>query len=564
MRLINCTTLQLEEFFDKNIPRYAILSHTWGDGEVSFADLTLGQAVATKKEGYQKILFTCHQALQDGVNYAWVDTCCIDKCSSSELSEAINSMFGWYRDAYTCYAYLSDVTKRSFENDLPVCRWFTRGWTLQELLAPSDAMFYDRNWEELGTKLEHANRISEITIIDVEALTVSTTGHCIEAKLGSFCVAKRMSWASRRKTSRVEDMAYCLLGIFGINMPLLYGEGQRAFVRIQEEIMKNLDDDSILAWGLDAKTRHPLGLVPDFVTAEMEKVLSVSSIMASSPRDFGSCGGLEYAAERDSTFKLTNCGLQIQLPLVPIFASPSRDFLNPPQCSGWVGLLSCSAGTNSGLVGIVLFAVGVPGSKKRVGRAHIWSGEEPCHTVVVGPRAAAQSVLEKVIVIREEESLRTRGYLLGYRQIIVNQSQAFLDTGYYVTSGTGFNIAENRQLLGYSTVWDSKAMVLTIEDQRISKDLLSFCFGPRRNILGSNFTVFMRTASKRALLGKGSSFSEEDKHKFYDYLEGQRQKDDTDEMTITDSERNSFQVTVFIREKRVYNRQIFEVNIDAV
>ncbi|KAH7397242.1 heterokaryon incompatibility protein-domain-containing protein, partial [Pyrenochaeta sp. MPI-SDFR-AT-0127] len=257
MRLINCSTLQLEDFFDLNIPRYAILSHTWGSEEVTFADFTLNQAAAIAKEGYKKIHATCKQALRDGLNYAWVDTCCIDKTSSAELSEAINSMFRWYSRSDICYAYLADVPIAEFERSFPKSKWFTRGWTLQELLAPQAVEFFDREWNKLGTRSTHAQRISEITAIEEEALVGFMIRNDYVRDLSRFCVAKKMSWASCRKTTRLEDTAYCLLGIFDINMPLLYGEGDRAFMRLQEEIIRTIVDDSILAWNLDTSTHYP-------------------------------------------------------------------------------------------------------------------------------------------------------------------------------------------------------------------------------------------------------------------------------------------------------------------
>jgi len=158
MRLVNCTTLELEEFFGTNIPSYAILSHTWGDSEVSFAEYTCNQAAVSTKEGYNKIVLTCRQARLDELNYAWVDTCCIDKSSSAELSEAINSMFAWYRSSTVCYAYLSDVFKSDLGNGLVYSRWFTRGWTLQELLAPTKMLFYDHNWVMLGSRWHLAKK----------------------------------------------------------------------------------------------------------------------------------------------------------------------------------------------------------------------------------------------------------------------------------------------------------------------------------------------------------------------------------------------------------------------
>ncbi|OIW27820.1 hypothetical protein CONLIGDRAFT_551906, partial [Coniochaeta ligniaria NRRL 30616] len=175
-------------------------------------------------------------AFRDGLAYVWIDTICIDKSSSAELSEAINSMFKWYRNAAICYAYLSDVPQVRLEYS----RWFTRGWTLQEMIAPQELRFYDANWDALGTKSDLLDRLCDITGVDTTALR--------GGNLRFFSVARKMSWASRRQTTREEDIAYCLLGIFDISMPLLYGEGSKAFIRLQEQIIKEYDDESLFAW----------------------------------------------------------------------------------------------------------------------------------------------------------------------------------------------------------------------------------------------------------------------------------------------------------------------------
>jgi hypothetical protein len=243
---------------DKTQP-YAILSHVWGakDQEVTFRDLL--DDTGKRKVGYNKIEFCAKQAKVDGLEYIWVDTCCIDKSSSAELSEAINSMYHWYEDAATCYAYLSDVSyaQQNFSHDrktvpFPESRWFKRGWTLQELVAPSNVVFYSKEWKCLGTKSELARDLIEITGID---------GRVLGGDHPSVCsIADRMSWASKRETTREEDIAYSLLGIFDINMPLLYGERGKAFIRLQEEIMKASDDQSIFAWKPSDSTL-PTGLL---------------------------------------------------------------------------------------------------------------------------------------------------------------------------------------------------------------------------------------------------------------------------------------------------------------
>ena len=184
-----------------------------------------------KKAGYEKIRHASMQAISDGYQYVWIDTCCIDKSSSAELSEAINSMFTWYQQASVCYAYVDDVQLHDFDKS----RWFTRGWTLQELLAPSNVIFFVAGWTRLGTKFSLAAQITKITGIDSEILHD-------QRLLRKRSVAQLMSWASRKETTRPEDTAYCLLGIFGVNMPLLYGEGENAFIRLQEELVKFADD----------------------------------------------------------------------------------------------------------------------------------------------------------------------------------------------------------------------------------------------------------------------------------------------------------------------------------
>jgi hypothetical protein len=239
MRLIcnNDGEFSLTQFFD-DIPRYAILSHTWGPQEVTFGDMMDGNM--TSKTGFDKIRFCGEQARRDGLQYFWVDTCCIDKTSSAELAEAINSMFRWYRNAAKCYVFLSDVPRPTvgstdrpyqlpWESALRASRWFTRGWTLQELIAPASVEFFSKDWERLGDKKSLERLICEITGIPSKALRGSL--------LADFSVTERMLWAETRQTTREEDMAYSLLGIFEVYMPLIYSEGRaNAVGRLQEAI----------------------------------------------------------------------------------------------------------------------------------------------------------------------------------------------------------------------------------------------------------------------------------------------------------------------------------------
>jgi Heterokaryon incompatibility protein (HET) len=224
--------------FNHHIPSYAILSHTWetDNQEVTFQDLISN--AGKDKQGYRKIRFCNEQAEKDGLTYFWVDCCCIDKSSSAELSESLNSMFRWYRNAAKCYVYLSDVStaKHSRNSDLlwePTfrqSRWFTRGWTLQELLAPRLVEFFSRDGKQLGNRDSLRQQIHEITGIALDAL---------QGDLFQSSIDQRMKWAENRKTTREEDQAYCLIGIFNVSLPVIYGEGkQNALERLREAIDK--------------------------------------------------------------------------------------------------------------------------------------------------------------------------------------------------------------------------------------------------------------------------------------------------------------------------------------
>ncbi|KAF5493875.1 Vegetative incompatibility protein HET-E-1 [Colletotrichum fructicola] len=244
MRLIHIENLDIEDFFDTP-PPYAILSHTWEKDEVTFHDVS--QKRVDGKAGWIKITSFCkivNEFLSDPVEHVWVDTCCIDKSSSEELSEGINSMFRYYQEAVSCFVYLADVVysdpSKPVDTSFEGSRWFTRGWTLQELIAPTDLLFFDNNWQRIETKVNLASRISNTTKVDEITL--------ISGDWSGASIARRMSWAATRQITRLEDIAYCLLGLFNVHMPLLYGEGSRAFIRLQEEILRQSDDYSIFAW----------------------------------------------------------------------------------------------------------------------------------------------------------------------------------------------------------------------------------------------------------------------------------------------------------------------------
>ncbi|KAI1453638.1 HET-domain-containing protein [Annulohypoxylon moriforme] len=245
-------TLRLVEKRANELPVYAILSHTWEDNEVIYEDIEGGKANDTSLKdpatlaSLSKIRGACIQAADGGYEYIWIDSCCIDKRSSAELSEAINSMFVWYRDAAVCYAFLlgspNHLSTQGAKSHFARNKWFQRGWTLQELLAPRELIFFSGDWIPIGEKKLLCVLLANITGIDEDILL----GNC---PLTSASVARRMSWASERVTTRSEDRAYCLVGIFSVNMPMLYGEGaEKAFIRLQEEIMKQSDDQSLFAW----------------------------------------------------------------------------------------------------------------------------------------------------------------------------------------------------------------------------------------------------------------------------------------------------------------------------
>lgn len=297
--LIDTSTLQLRHVPELQQTPYAILSHTWGDGEVTYKDFS-NLEEAKLKPSYHKIVKTCQLAAARGLRYVWIDTCCIDKSSSAELTEAINSMFRWYRQAEVCFAYISDLPQRKGDPALYWLedghyRWFTRGWTLQELVAADKLEFYDAGWEYRGDKKTLIRQIRRVTGVDEHILADSKL-------LPATPVARKMSWAAGRETTRTEDMAYCLLGLFNINMPLIYGEGERAFIRMQEEIAKETNDLSLFAW----------------TSNDEHGSESFTGLFARSPGDFARCRNIsrwsDFLAPRPE-FVITNNGIKLETSL---------------------------------------------------------------------------------------------------------------------------------------------------------------------------------------------------------------------------------------------------------
>jgi hypothetical protein len=290
--------------------------------------------LAKTKEGYTKIQNCCRQALRDGYDHVWIDTCCIDKSSSAELSEAINSMYKWYARAKVCYAYLNDVEStqdpRDKRSSFKKSEWFKRGWTLQELIAPKSVLFLAKDWVQIGSKRSLADVVEAITKVDEKVLVEN---------LGSeISVAKKLSWAANRKTTRNEDMAYSLMGLFGVHMPTLYGEGRyKAFTRLQEEILRVSNDHSIFAWWLDpfeeggllaaspSNFAHSAQFSP-IGYQEFDSKFQISEKVLSKSRNF--------TARPD--YAVTNFGIRIQLPLEKDSSNPHRDI--------WRAYLACAHG----------------------------------------------------------------------------------------------------------------------------------------------------------------------------------------------------------------------------
>ncbi|OAA65895.1 Heterokaryon incompatibility [Niveomyces insectorum RCEF 264] len=416
MRLLHAATLKFRDFPDAAIPPYAILSHTWEDKqEVTLQDMA--SPYLTDKKGYDKIATTCRLALQRGLQYAWIDTCCIDKTNNTELTESINSMFRWYQNATVCFVHLKDLDVAAITRDptrdggggqstannnnnnnnnkntpaaaadpsddaevdgrddrfvacLRQCLWFKRGWTLQELLAPRHVEFYDTAWEPIGSKIKLAGLVAEITRIPVPAVVG-------EERLSRYSTAQRMAWASQRSTTKTEDAAYCLLGLFDVNMPLIYGEGHRAFQRLQEEIIKRTTDLTLFAWmpapssspspplrspspPPRSSTQHhrPVPLRQNTVVPPPPPSPLYMPLLAASPAEFGDCHHLSQFRNDDSEFAVTNRGLRITtyLVLVPMTLSideraSASDM--PPDMIGDIGsTLGGGTGTGTGSTSI--------------------------------------------------------------------------------------------------------------------------------------------------------------------------------------------------------------------
>ncbi|KAJ3541503.1 hypothetical protein NM208_g4581 [Fusarium decemcellulare] len=306
MRCINTITFELHtstqpDFRDRG---YAILSHRWGADEILFAQFgqftwelknTKGRHALPQLD---KILGACITARQRGLQWIWVDNCCINKSDTSELSESINSMFKWYSEAVVCLTYLADVRQsarpaagsqifQSFETG-EMSKWFTRGWTLQELLAPRDLLFYDTDWNFLGSKRELAASIEQITGIAAQYLTG-------EKDFRGACIAAKMSWLAHRETTREEDMAYSMFGIFNLHLPIQYGEGKVAFLRLQDALISK-NDESLFAWKMPPEGPGPAyQIIPD---SAVDLGPDEWGLLAASPKWYEHCGKMTTQSKK--------------------------------------------------------------------------------------------------------------------------------------------------------------------------------------------------------------------------------------------------------------------------
>lgn len=236
--------------YARDLFKFAIFSHRWGDHEPTFQDMAskvLPRPILSGP-GYDKLCRLCEKAQTDFLcRYVWSDTCCINKESSSELEEAIRSMYRWYSLAHVCIVYLGyALTVDDFDRD----PWFTRGWTLQELLAPNALRFYGKDWHPICPEVHapHGDKDNEVIARAITRVTGIPEIYVRRFDPSCELVAEVMTWSAKRKTTRMEDRAYALLGLFNITIPIAYGEGHRAFYRLMVALANECRTPAFFAW----------------------------------------------------------------------------------------------------------------------------------------------------------------------------------------------------------------------------------------------------------------------------------------------------------------------------
>ena len=393
---------------------YAILSHRWEDTELTFDEIRAADFSPHKYISRYKIDKCLEQARTDSLGWAWIDTCCIDKRSSAELQESLNSMYRWYERATVCYVYLRDVHLDDFETSFVDSEWFKRGWTLPELLAPATVKFYDAEWLFLGDKSSLSDRISLATGISSEIIE----GHY---PVRQCSIAQKMSWAANRETSRVEDRAYSLLGIFDVTMPMMYGEGEKAFIRLQEEIIKSSDDHSIFAWS-GIQPRHP-------------------GLLATSPEAFRDSSDIEVVRLRSARqpYSITNRGVSITLALTPWTVDSYLAVINCARTAG-------KAATDSPQMGIFLRRLYEDDQYARVAI----NGDELVENALPHDTGAAAETLLKTIHVRQIPLLPGDEYFLVDRVYGFRLNEALLEK-----DNGGNDLYEVRILGKQQGYWDA-------------------------------------------------------------------------------------------------------------
>ncbi|KAI0715798.1 hypothetical protein C8T65DRAFT_828566 [Cerioporus squamosus] len=367
MWLLNTANGEFVGVIDPREVKYAALSHVWSRDprvpELSFHDLLKIQEEVRIARSEDPTI------PEDAVLLRASEK----SSSSAELEEAINSMYSWYSSSTVCYAFLQDVDgredPRASNSSFRRSEWHNRGWTLQELVAPRVVVFLSRTWRYIGAKHGMANLIEDVTGVDRDVVLGSKP-------VSSVSVARRMSWASRRVTTRREDEAYCLMGIFSVNMPVIYGEGPAAFVRLQEEILKYIPDQSIFVWSRtvpidpSAQAIHREAFFEG--TGTHHTLLAPSPALFLSSRNVisitkGSLARILGIAIPPPTYTITSYGLRVTLPLLSITGTIRVALL----ASQW---------NNDYLLGLVLkktgvsdiYSVGVPSLSPRVGLPGEW------------------------------------------------------------------------------------------------------------------------------------------------------------------------------------------------
>ncbi|KAK6435197.1 hypothetical protein LTR95_008617 [Oleoguttula sp. CCFEE 5521] len=308
MRLLDTGTYEVGDPQYSITERYAILSHRWHAKEISYQQLESAEKIARSitLPHFAKIQSACAKAASLGYQWLWIDTCCINKQDNAELTESLNSMYKWYNvDHITAKGPTPFAVAATDESKVPESEWFTRGWTLQELLACKTARFYDVNWDEIGTKATLALDLQRITRIEAGYLHHRKSLHLAS-------IATKLSWACDRVTTRPEDKVYSLVGLFDVYLPIQYGEGlKKAFRRLQLELLTT-PDESIFAWTLPGLSWEPsLGYDSDEY-----------GLLAPSIECFGKSGGVTHINKEDyrprsaAGYSMVQTGVMFPVPTI--------------------------------------------------------------------------------------------------------------------------------------------------------------------------------------------------------------------------------------------------------